>query len=237
MNIHSSWRNIIDNALNSLDLEYRNYIKSSNDFFPNQDNFLNAFKSLSLNDTKAILFGQDPYPRQKSAIGYAFIDGMVEGIFSKNGFSKDVNRATSLRNFLKMQLKAEGYLSESVSQEAISKLDKKNLINSIYDLKDNFEKNGVLLLNRALIFTQKKDTNKHIKNFTPFMVSLLEALKMRKIDLILFGNGAKSIEKILPYKHNYTLIKAPHPYNISFISNEQVIKYFGQMQLLKGNGC
>ncbi len=237
MNIHKTWQNIINNALNSLDKEYLKYLQSWGDFFPDRDNFLNAFKSLDRKNTKAILFGQDPYPRQESATGFAFIDGLVEEIFTPTGFSKRVNRATSLRNFLKMQLKAGGYLTDDVSQEAIARLDKTNLISSIFDLRDNFHSQGTLLLNTSLIFTQKKDITKHMKNFKPFMKSLLESLKQREIELILFGNEAKKIEKILPKEHKFILFKAPHPYNVSFISDESVLKYFGQKRLLERQKC
>ncbi len=237
MIVHQSWQSIVDNALNSLDKEYLNFLQTNTDFFPDKHNFLNAFKTLSLQNTKAILFGQDPYPRLKSASGYAFIDGTVEQIFSKSGFSKSVNKATSLRNFLKMQLKAEGYLSGEITQEKIASLPKNMIINSIFELKDNFEKNGILLLNKALIFTDKNDSTKHIKCFKPFMIQLLQSIKQNNLELILFGNEAKNIEKILPINHNFTLFKAPHPYNVSFIDDKEVLKYFKQKTLLKRQTC
>lgn len=233
MIVDSSWQEIIDSCLNSLDSEYLRFLHVNKEYFPDRSNFLNAFKSLPREKTKAILFGQDPYPREKSAIGYAFIDAMVDDIFSQNGFSKSVNRATSLRNFLKMQLKAEGFLSQDVSQKAIASLEKDRLISSIMDLKNNFEKEGILLLNRALIFTKKEDTKLHVKMFKPFMQTFLKALKDKPLELILFGNEAKNIERLLPKNHNFTLIKSMHPYNVSFINDNEVISYFACKKLLK----
>lgn len=233
MRVDKSWQGIIDNCLNSLDEEYLKFLHVNKEYFPNKQNFLNAFKTLPKENTKTILFGQDPYPREKSAIGYAFIDGMVEEIFSQNGFSKRVNRATSLRNFLKMQLKAEGFLGEDVSQGAIANLEKKGLITSIMDLKNNFEKEGILLLNRALTFTKKEDTFLHVKMYKPFVKTFLESLKDDKLELILFGNEAKSIEKLLPIEHNFTLIKTMHPYNVSFINDENVLNYFTCKHLVR----
>lgn len=233
--IENDWKPILNEALNTLDREYLEFLRKNEGYFPDFENFLNAFKTLPLKKTKAILFGQDPYPREKSAIGYAFIDGMVEEIFSKNGFSKQVNKATSLRNFLKMQLCAEGFLTKDVSQGAISKLAKQNLIQNILDLKKNFEKEGILLLNRALIFTNKKQTRVHVKAFKPFVKSLLNQINDRKIDLILFGNEAKTIHELLPPKHNFTLLNTPHPYNVSFIQNEVALEYFSKLKLLSSS--
>lgn len=229
--IQNDWKPIVDKALNSLDREYLEYLRQNKGYFPDFNNFLNAFKTLPKANTKAILFGQDPYPRKQSAIGYAFIDGMVEEIFSPSGFSKQVNRATSLRNFLKMQLKAQGYLHDVTTQEAIKNIPKDNLIKTITDLKNNFEKNGILLLNRALIFTDKKETRVHVKAFKPFMKSLLAQIKDMQIDLILFGNEAKTIHELLPQNHNFNLLNTPHPYNVSFIQNEVVLKHFSKIKL------
>lgn len=232
MRVHPSWQKIVDTSLNALDEEYLNFLHVNKAYFPDKNNFLNAFKTLPKHKTKAILFGQDPYPRQQSAIGYAFIDGMVEEIFSQTGFSKQVNRATSLRNFLKMQLCVEGFLDKDTSQEAIAKLPKQNLINSIHELKNNFQKEGILLLNRSLIFTCKEDSKKHIKAFQPFMKAFLHQIAHESYHLILFGNEAKTITNLLPKNHNFTFIKTMHPYNVSFIEDVHVREYFSKLRLL-----
>ncbi len=79
--VHPSWQKIIDNSLEVLDDEYQNFLRDDSGYFPNRNNFLNAFKTLPLDKTRYILFGQDAYPREQSAIGYAFIDGAVKDIF------------------------------------------------------------------------------------------------------------------------------------------------------------
>jgi len=226
---HFSWHNTLNVAFKSMDSEYLEFLKSGN-FIPSQENFLNAFKTLPKNKVKYILFGQDPYPREESAIGYAFIDGKVKSIFSQNGLSKEVNRATSLRNFIKMALVAMGRLRlDNTSKEAVSKAKKNDLINSIYELKDNFEKNGVLLLNSALIFTDKKSSNYHIKHWQPFIKILLGEMG-EDVELILFGNHAKEIKKRLNPKQKS--IEIEHPYNVSFISSDIAQNLFGKMNLL-----
>ncbi|WP_331775164.1 uracil-DNA glycosylase [Sulfurospirillum sp. 1612] len=217
----------------ALDQPYREFLEQDRGYFPHHDTFLNAFKTLRLEDTKYILFGQDPYPRKESAIGYAFIDGLVDEIFTDTGLSKPVNKATSLRNFIKMLCVAQGVLPhDNTSQQAISQLPKEGYIRTIFDLKENFEKNGVLLLNTSLIFTSKKNTMRHARAFLPFMDTLLQTLKDRNIEIILFGNTAKMLEKKLPFLQTYTLHKMPHPYNVSFIKDPTALTLFAPMKLL-----
>ncbi|WP_458700719.1 uracil-DNA glycosylase [Sulfurospirillum sp. 1307] len=232
--VDESWQDIIEYAYDGLDSEYREFLENNRGYFPTYENFLNAFHTLKLENTKYILFGQDPYPREKSAIGYAFIDGNVKEIFSKTGLSKEVNRATSLRNFIKMLLLCEGVLKEdNLRQEAIAKLDKTNYINSIDELRVNFEKNGVLLLNTALIFTDKKDTKLHVKKFRVFIQRVLSRLDRNKIELILFGNMAKDIKKQIPISLEFKSFETLHPYNVGFIYESKVQEFFKPMRLLR----
>ncbi|WP_281951997.1 hypothetical protein [Nitrosophilus kaiyonis] len=233
--INNDWKDIIEKSYRKLDVDYRYFLEKDSSYFPDFNNMFNAFKTLPLENTKYILFGQDPYPRYESAIGYAFIDAKVKKIFDeKNGLSKEVNRAVSLRNFIKMALKAQGYLIDDTSKEAIKKIDKSGLINTIFELKSNFEKNGVLLLNRALIFTKKEDSKKHLKMWKPFIESLLNQIKDYEIDIILFGNAAKEIENLDVSKY-FKLYKFEHPYNVSFVENRSAHKFFGPMKLLSKN--
>jgi len=231
--VDSSWQGIINKALNNLDDSYLEFLQNDKEYFPNKANLLNAFKTLSLKNTKYILFGQDPYPRSNSAIGYAFIDGAVESIWDeKNGLSKEVNKATSLRNFMKMLLICEGKLDvNDTSKETIAKLDRSEYIQSMNEFKDNFETNGVLLLNTALIFTSKEDSKKHVKLWKPFVISFLRQIKEENIKLILFGSLAKDIDK-MDVSEDFEKFYCEHPYNVSFILNKNVQKLFGQMKLL-----
>ena len=229
-NTHPSWHKILEKSFASLPKEYQEFIYHDKSYFPDKDNFLNAFK-LPLEKTKYILFGQDPYPRYESAIGYAFIDGKVKSLYGENGLSTEVNRATSLRNFMKMLFVCEGKLGDDFSKEAVIMIDKTPYIDSIMILKENFEKNGVLLLNMALIFTSKEESKKHVKTWNSFMKMLLKELQDEKIELILFGKMAEVLEKFeeaVPFK-KHTM---PHPYNIGFITDERAHKLFKPMHLL-----
>jgi uracil-DNA glycosylase len=230
---HPSWKVIIDQAYQALDPDYRRFLENDTGYFPPQQAYLNAFKTLPRTEVKYILFGQDPYPREESAGGYAFIDEKVKTLFCETGLSKEVNRATSLRNFIKMALVARGDLSvKDTSQDAIAALDKTAYIETISQLRTNFEKNGVLLLNTALVFTDKKSSNRHVKAWKPFMHTLLESLKVDAPGLILFGNHAKALKRTLPLE-NFPTIEMEHPYNHTFISNKNAHELFGPMNLLE----
>lgn len=228
-----SWELLLEKAYEALTEEYRFFLENDKSYFPSSSHYFNAFKTLPRDKVKYILFGQDPYPREQSAGGYAFIDEKVETLFSDKGLSKEVNRATSLRNFVKMALVARGDLrAEETSQEAISILNKDHLINSIEALRINFEKNGVLLLNTALIFTDKRSSSRHVKAWRPFIEILLKALEEDAPKLILFGTHAKELKKKLPLE-KFETIEMEHPYNHTFISNPEALELFGSMKLLE----
>lgn len=228
-----SWESILEKAYSMLDIEYRSFLENDKNYFPSSSNYFNAFKTLPRQNVKYILFGQDPYPRVESAGGYAFIDEKVETLFCSTGLTKEVNRATSLRNFMKMLLVARGDMAtEDTSQNAISKVNREPLIDSILELRKNFEKNGVLLLNTALIFTDKKSSTKHVKAWRPFVQILLKELEEDNPKLILFGTHAKELKKKLQL-NKFETIEVEHPYNQTFISNTKAIELFGNMNLLE----
>ncbi len=229
----ASWRSTIAEAYATLSPDYRHFLEHDEGYIPHKDACFNAFKTLPKSKVKYILFGQDPYPRVESAGGYAFIDMRVKEIFTPIGLSKSVNRATSLRNFIKMALVARGDLSaDDTSQEAIATIDKTPLINTIDALRQNFEREGVLLLNTALVFTDKKSSAKHIRAWRPFMVSLLHTLATQSPTLILFGTHAHALKKHLPLE-GFETIETEHPYNHTFIHNPTAQELFGGMRLLE----
>ncbi len=228
---HPSWHTILEKSFGALPKEYQEFLLSDKSYFPDKNNLFNAF-TLPLEKTKYILFGQDPYPRRESAIGYAFIDGKVSSLYGENGLSIEVNRATSLRNFMKMAFVCEGELREDFSKEAVIMIDKTPYIDSIMTLKKNFEKNGVMLLNMALIFTTKEESKKHVKIWNAFVKTLLNELHDKEIELILFGKMAEVLEKFEEAK-SFKKHTMPHPYNISFITDERAHRLFKPMQLLR----
>jgi len=231
--LHPSWKNTVKSAMATLPDDYIKFLQDSDEYIPTRDRFLNAFSTLDRESVKYILFGQDPYPRKQSAIGYAFIDGGVDNLFGENGLSKPVNRATSLRNFIKTILVYDGKLKcDDTSKEAVASIDKSDYISTMDELRVNFERAGVLLLNTSLVFTTKDDSKKHIKIWRPFIESLLSQMHDISPTLILFGAHAKELTK-LDNIDKFATIALEHPYNHTFICNDEALRLFGEMELLK----
>ncbi len=231
--VDASWQESLRRAWAALPKAYRDFLDADAGYFPNKSAMFNAFKTMRKRDVRYILFGQDPYPRIRSAIGYAFIDGAVEQIFVPKGLDTRINRATSLRNFVKMVLVADGRLScADTSQDAIAAMDKTDLIDSMDALRANFEKSGVLLLNTALIFTAKEASAYHIRMWQGFIGRLVEQMQPESPKLILFGAHAKALKK-LPALSACETIELEHPYNHTFICNPDAHRLFGDMELFK----
>ena len=84
----------------------------------------------------------------------------------------------------------------------------------------------------ALVFTCKEDTKLHIKEFRIFMRRLLTQLAKSGIGLILFGNIAKNIKRVLPSNLEFQTVETLHPYNIGFIVDKKVQEFFKSFALL-----
>ena len=232
--IDPAWLPLITQALNELDSAYLNRLKNTTDWLPGPTQIFNAF-SLPLSKTRYILFGESPYPRALSANGYAFWDGQVKNLWSDKGFDVRVNRATSLRNLLKMLLLAEGLLKpQNLSQATIAKLDKSHLIKTGDELFGNFLKQGFLLLNATLVLNLKQSVKKEAHEWHVFIEKLLELLitKNNHLKLLLFGKIAHDIDA-LPAAINFEKIYAEHPYNLSFIQNPVILNFFRPLHLLR----
>jgi uracil-DNA glycosylase len=226
--VHPEWNNILKEALSSLNPEYLQSLLSQEDWLPGKDNLFAAF-SQPLSQTRYILLGESPYPRKCSANGYAFWDNAVSSLWSNSGLSKEVNRATSLRNFIKMLLHARGDLINDFSQAAIACIDKTSLVQTGREFFTAFLNHGFLLLNASLVY-RENEVPAHAKEWRPFMHTLLNRLAQENssIELILFGKIATQI----PEKSLFSHLIAEHPYNISFITNPVVISFFKPLDIL-----
>lgn len=225
---HPQWHDLIAHALGEMDSRYLDELQASNSWLPGAQSIFAAF-SLPLSNTRYILLGESPYPRAQSANGYAFWDNAVQSLWSASGLSKEVNRATSLRNFIKMLLLAKGDLSHDFSQDAIAKIDKSDYVQTAKQLFGALVNKGFLLLNASLVYTEGQVPH-HARQWRPFINSLLNQLadNYPSLQLILFGRIAEQITQA----QRFTSLLAEHPYNISFITNKEVIAFFNPLNLL-----
>ncbi|HNW43383.1 MAG TPA: hypothetical protein PKI19_02695 [Elusimicrobiales bacterium] len=236
-NIHESWRPVLKEALAKLDQDYLSGLLAEESWLPGRRQIFNAF-SLPLGATRYILFGESPYPRPQSANGCAFWDAAVRELWSPTGFSKPVNKATSLRNLIKMLLVARGNLAPgSVSQAGIAALDKSRLAQTLAEVFLNLQGSGFLLLNATPVF-RRKNVRQDARAWRPFIDHLLTALAKKNpgVKLVLLGGIAREIAE-LPGSRSFSSFQAEHPYNVSFITNPAVLDFFRPFNLLEQDGA
>jgi uracil-DNA glycosylase len=205
-------------------------------YLPTGQRLFAAF-ALPLDAVRYVLVGEGPYPRAESATGVCFMDGAVGGLWCETGLSKPVNRATSLRNFMKMLLVADGQLSASdTSGTAMAPVAagarSNGSIQTLAELQGNLIAHGFLLLNAALVFRPHVAPALEARAWQPFLRTVLAALKGSRAKLVLWGKIAEQLKK-LPECAELEQICAEHPYNLSFISHQGMQRLFGPMRLLR----
>lgn len=231
--VDNSWQPCLKEALKKMDSTYLSKLLQDNNWLPGPEKIFNAF-SIPVDHVNYVLFGESPYPRSQSANGYAFWDAAVTDIWSPSGLNKNVNRATSLRNIIKMLLIADGALNPAqTTQPDIAKLNKENYVQTNTEFFNNFINHGFLLLNASLVL-QPKQVRKDALAWNPFLKEVLYFLfeKRPHIKLILFGKIAITIDKLIDH-FEIKRLYAEHPYNLSFINNPLVIDFFKPLHLLQ----
>lgn len=253
--VHPSWRPILIEGLLAMAAVSPCYLSDlvKSDFLPTQGRLFAAF-ALPVDAVKYVLVGEGPYPRDASATGFCFMDGAVQALWSEKGLSKPVNRATSLRNFMKMLLVADGELDvggttgdamvevASRAQNSISGADGligSRTIQTLPELQENLTAEGFLLLNATLVFRSSVAPSKEAKPWLPFLQVVLRGLALNASGdlrtlptLVLWGKIAEQVNA-LAVAAQFPKMVAEHPYNLSFIGNADMHALFGPMQLLR----
>ncbi|MES2047515.1 MAG: uracil-DNA glycosylase [Pseudomonadota bacterium] len=247
--IHPSWLPAVIaglTAMNAVDPTYFHNLKEGG-FLPSTGRLFAAF-SLPLDQVKYVLVGEGPYPREESANGYCFMDGAVNNLWSSEshgGLSKKVNRATSLRNFIKMLLVADGQLDvnnttgEAMAHvSALARQENSRFIQTLPELQKNMIAQGFLLLNASLVYRPEIAPMRDARAWQLFLQAVFAALQTNQnmsddnvISLVLWGKIAEQLKQI-PASNFFPHIIAEHPYNLSFIANTTMQEFFAPMKLL-----
>lgn len=242
---HPSWQPVLIKGLKAIARQTPDYLNelTTDNFLPTQGRLFAAF-SQPFEAVRYVLVGEGPYPREESASGYCFMDAAVRDLWSDTGLSKQVNRATSLRNFVKMLLVADGTISpdrtgsDVMKQVSLTALSEGSpFIRTLAEMQKIMIANGFLLLNAALVFRSHVPVAKETKAWQPFMVTVLEALAKNKVArkelpvLILWGKMAEKLIS-MPFVSSYRCVVSEHPYNLSFIHNTDMQSLFRPMRLL-----
>jgi uracil-DNA glycosylase len=237
--VHDEWREILQTAMASLQPDYVKSLLRDDNWLPGSDRLLAAFRR-DRDAVRYLLIGESPYPRAESANGIAFYDAAVGDLWSDNGLSKAVNRATSLRNIVKTALVAEGHLRRDadgkITQDAIARLDKRQLIQSLPELFANLERAGFLMLNATPVLHPERKPAVEARYWSDFLEQLLLLIAQRcpqRITLLLWGKIAGLVGAI-PASAGFDQMVCEHPYNISFIDNPEMLRLFAELRVLRG---
>jgi uracil-DNA glycosylase len=165
------------------------------------------------------------------------MDGAVGSLWSAEvggGLSKPVNKATSLRNFMKMLLVADGQLQlENTAGEAMAAVSAGaggagSHILTLADMQRKLTEQGFLLLNASLVFRSHVAPAKDAKAWLPFFETVMAGLAAQAATvptMVLWGKIAELLAK-LPVMKDFPQITAEHPYNLSFIGNKDMHRLF-----------
>lgn len=240
----ASWRPLLRQGLEALDAADPAYLPAlaQDQYLPDGDRLFAAF-SQPLDAVRYVLMGEGPYPRAQSATGVCFMDGAVGSLWSDEaggGLSKAVNRATSLRNFMKMLLVADGQLSadnsNGTAMAAVAERARGGAaIATLAELQERLHERGFLLLNASLVFRGHVAPVKDARAWQPFFETVMAGLADQAAvapTMILWGKIAEQLNK-LPVMQRFPQVCAEHPYNLSFIGNPAMQALFGPMQLLQ----
>jgi uracil-DNA glycosylase len=237
---HPSWRPHLISGLEAVAHANPAYLPALavDHYLPTEQRLLAAF-ALPLAQVRYVLVGEGPYPRAASATGVCFMDGAVGELWCDSGLSKPVNRATSLRNFMKMLLVAGGQLQPDdtggAAMAPVAVAARENgSIQTLQQLQANLTAQGFLLLNAALVFRPHVAPTIEARAWLPFLQTILAALADRPAPptLVLWGKIAEQLKR-LPETARFAQACAEHPYNLSFIQHAGMQQLFGPMELLR----
>jgi uracil-DNA glycosylase len=236
----SSWHAHLVAGLEALARATPDYLPmlARDHYLPTEQRLFAAF-ALPLEQVRYVLVGEGPYPRAESATGVCFMDGAVGELWCETGLSKPVNRATSLRNFVKMLLVADGMLdSDAANGAALAPIaagaEGKGMIQTLAQLQENLTRHGFLLLNAALVYRPHVAPALEARAWQPFLQTVLAALARQAAPptLVLWGKIAEQLKR-LPETAQFPQVCAEHPYNLSFIRHQGMQQLFGPMKLLQ----
>jgi uracil-DNA glycosylase len=249
----SDWRPALEKALCSVEQSYLIALMADRECLPQPiDRLLAAFGTVPLGGTRYILMGESPYPRQESALGIAFLDGAISEIWNSSGaLHKSVNRATSLRNLIKAILVAEGALNPDRTDKGALEgvYDCEHHVRTLDEMFDNLYRQGILAANFTPVLRSVhmngarrpgpsvpkwKHRSIEAQYWIPFWHSVFVTLVKRRNPpaIIACGRPAGMVAS-LAHDMGLKVIKTEHPYNLSFITNPDILKFLCPLQLLK----
>jgi len=140
------------------------------EYIPKRENTFAALKGRDPQDWKVVIIGQDPYPREESAVGIAFNDGAIKKWTDKLN--------PSFTNIMKSVLIHEKKTSEGGDIAAFRAAAKASNLIDPPAWFDHSQKEGVMWINTALTFSSKEIEilKQHTDFWRPIVTSIFEII-------------------------------------------------------------
>ncbi len=203
MHIQNDWDSLLQAEKQKEYLTKINYFLAkeykTKEIFPPKEQIFNAFMTTSLEDTKVVILGQDPYHGKGQAHGFSF------------SVQHGVALPPSLQNIYK-ELENEYHTP----------------VNRDGDLTD-WAKQGVLLLNTVLTVESGKPLSHADIGWQTFTNAAISEINKKEdpVVFLLWGSKAKSVLPLLN-NPNHLILTSPHPSPLSayrgFFGNNHFIK-------------
>ena len=174
-------KRVLDIILSKLELEYKTKL-----ICPMQRDVFKAFKLCSYDELKVVMVGQDPYPQKGVATGI---------LFGNKKETRNENLSPSLQ----------------VIRKTIIDLENSDNCITFDPTLENWEKQGILMLNSALTVEMNK-VGSHTMLWRPFISDLLQNLSNSRTGIIyvLFGRQAQTFKPYINKQFN-TVLEEKHP--------------------------
>ncbi len=230
--VHQSWRCFLQRSLNEMDGDFLRHLEAAPNWIPGVDKCLAAF-SVPRSRVRVVWLGESPYPRKESACGLSFYDAKVGKLFRDSGeLGTEVNKATSLRNWLKAWFAAIGRLDEhATGRDAIRRMDKSGLIEDLSELFFRGQERGWLWLNAGLSLHTGQGKRRQINQWLPLIEAVLRDASKQGATVVLLGKFAQRLAECVGDP-----VVAEHPYNESFIRNGDMRKFLREWRSLVETG-
>ena len=187
LNFEKNWEAEFQNFfdLNTFYHEVENFLDQFEEVLPVKDLIFEAFRHVKYEKVRLVIYGEDPYPRKGSANGIAFWDAEIKE------WSK-LSHGNSLKHILKALLIHNKLATHDTTIAECREIAKRENFKSPKILFEHWLKNGVLLINSAMTFTNKADKKKHFIFWEAFQKNLIKVLAQRKDEIyyLLWGNKA-----------------------------------------------
>ncbi len=185
--LNADWKDFFKDMFKYYSFNQLNlYLNQEPDFYPPKENVFRAFNLCSLENTKVVILGQDPYHGKDEADGLAF------------SVAEHIKQPPSLRNIFKELENDLGYPPPASGS------------------LEHWAKQGVLLMNAILTVRPNQAGSHRKKGWEEFTNSVIEKLSEEKEHLvfILWGSYAKEKKQFIDTE-KHLILEATHPSPLS----------------------